>query len=267
MGKDAIGEFVMMINTNAAAIRKAIDGQGVCVLPGLFGQNEIDAYCQEVQRLWDGQQERVPQNLRLGLRADGQGATVIDRMDPVEDISEVFFQLNRHGRILDIMESIYGEAALVMKEKLIFKRPGTQGFAVHRDEPYFCISGVPGEKVLSIAIALDPANRENGNIEFYPSLTHVPVAADKQEPRDLDRAALGSCKVFSPELKAGDAVIYNALVPHQSGANLGKTSRRTYTISYTPASYPDAREKYYRIRYRQQQQEREGRFTGPFFVK
>ena len=248
-------------------IKKALNEQGVCLLPALLSENEIESFRQEVVRLWENQQERVPQNLRLGLRIDEQGNTVLDRMDPVEDISKVLYQLNRHKKILDIVGNVFGEPALVMKEKLIFKRPGTQGFSVHRDDPYFCISGVPGEKILSIAIALDAARKENGNIEFFPSLTHKTVAADKNEARDLDRKALGNNKVFSPELKVGDAVLYNALIPHQSGINTGSASRRTYIISYVPASYPDARKKYYEIRYQQQQQERQGKFKGPFFVQ
>ena len=248
-------------------IKKALDEQGVCLLLALFSENEIADFRQEVDRLWQMQQERVPQNLRLGLRVDAQGKTVIDRMDPVEDISKVFYQLNRHQKLLDIVQGVFGEEALVMKEKLIFKAPGTQGFSVHRDDPYFCISGVPGEKVLSIAIALDAAKKENGNIEFFPELTKKTVAADKDEARDIDRNALENSKLFSPELQPGDAVIYNALIPHQSGTNNGSSSRRTYTISYVPASYHDARKKYYEIRYQQQQQEREGKFKGPFFVK
>lgn len=247
--------------------KKALSEQGVCLAPALFSKSEINSFCAEANRLWETQEHRVAQNLRLGLRKDAQGQMVLDRMDPVEDISELFYQLNRHKKLLAIMESIFQDNAVVMKEKLIFKLPGTQGFSVHRDEPYFSISGVPGDKIISIAIALDEAKKENGNIEFFPELTKKTLTADKNEQRDIAADAVIKSKVFSPKLKAGDAVLYNALIPHQSGINTGEHPRRTYTISYAPARYAECRQNYYQTRYQQQQEERQAKIDGPFFIK
>jgi len=263
MGKNAVKVRAM----NTTQIKQTLDEQGVCLLPGFFTAKEIKMFCDEAEHLWQTQEQRVAQNLRLGLRVDQQGNTVLDRIDPVEDISEVFFQLNRHPKLLEIIESVFGKKALVMKEKLIYKFPGTSGFGAHRDEPYFGVSGVPGEQMLSVAIALDAARRQNGNMEFFPTLTRMAVAAEKNEPRDVAPEALINIKPFSPELNAGDVVIFNGLIPHQSGVNTGTQSRRTYTITYAPDSYPECRNNYYRIRYQQMQQERQGKFAGPFFVK
>ena len=94
---------------------------------------------------------------------------MIDRIDPVADISKTFAAINGDQRFVSIAESGLGEAVTVMKEKLIYKWPGTQGFGPHRDQEYTTPrSGVPGSEVLTISISLDRATRAAGPTEFFP---------------------------------------------------------------------------------------------------
>lgn len=112
------------------------------------------------------------------MRTGPSGDTVFDRLDPLADVSPPFAALNHHPTLIRIAEAGLGEPAVVMKEKLIFKRRGTSGFGAHRDQTYTTVkSSVPGAEVLTLSLALDPAPLASGPVEFYPSLqlTFVPA--------------------------------------------------------------------------------------------
>lgn len=248
----------------------AFKADGLLIISKVFGEDEIQAFNDEASLLWQQLQQTekqcVPQNLRLGLRADEGGSKVLDRLDPVEDISNVFYQLNRNPRLLLIAEILLDEPVVVLKEKLIYKEPGSGGFAAHRDDPYFNISGVPSEQTISIAVALEKANEENGGIEFFPELRLKDLASPTDETRDIAEKALLNSKKVKADLSPGDIAIYDGLIPHRSNTNKSNVSRRTYTITYAPARYENCRDKYYKARLKQQEKERETEFDGPFFI-
>lgn len=229
----------------------------VGLLRGLIGAGEIAALCAETDRLWLEFQSSGPSNLRLGIRKDLSGGIVLDRLDPVADVSPVFAALNRHPTLRRIAEACLGEPVTIMKEKLIYKRPGTGGFGAHRDQTYTTVkSGVPGSEVLTIGLALDPAPSASGPIEFFPSLRLKPLPAPPGEPRDVDEAALEGVESLLAELQPGDAVLFDGQIPHRSAPNQSGHSRRTYMISYVPARYPQARDNYYAERLVEQASER-----------
>ncbi len=240
---------------------------GVVVLRGFFAEPKVTKLNAEATRLWEGQGALVPQNLRVGLRTSADGSVSLDRLDPVVDISSVFQELNQDPGLVRIAEAILGSPVAALKEKLIYKNPGTSGFGLHRDAPYLDFCGVPPEKIISCAVALDSATVEKGAIEFFPGLLYDALEAPSNEERDiLDSAVTGKTSLMA-ELDPGDLVIFSSLVPHRSRRNVGTESRRTYIITYVPAEYSQSRERYYAERYRQQQVERQGSVPGPFFVQ
>ena len=140
-----------------------------------------------------------------------------------------------------------------MKEKLIYKRPGTPGFGAHRDSAYNVVkTGVPVSEFVTIYIAIDQANGQNGAVEFYPDLRNVNLAAPPGEPRDVDERELLGKDSFRPDVKPGDLIIFDGVIPHRSAHNHSDYPRRTYMITYVPARYPKARKKYYLERRREQ---------------
>ncbi len=242
------------IRDAVAAYRRA----GAGLIRGLVAANEIATLRAETDRLWQEFQSCGPLNLRIGIRKDLSGNTVLDRLDPVADVSPLFAALNRDPALIRIAEAGLGEPVTIMKEKLIYKRPGTAGFGAHRDQAYTTAkSGVPGVEVLTLSLALDPAPLASGPTEFFPSLRLKPVPAPPDEPRDVDEAALEGVESLLSELEPGDAILFDGQVPHRSARNQSDRSRRTYMISYVPARYPDARDNYYAARLVEQARERE----------
>jgi hypothetical protein len=225
---------------------------GLGVLRSLIGEREVGGLLAECDRLWKVQDPAGLCNLRYGMRPGPGGTVVIERIDPVADVSEVFATLNRDPRLVDLAEAALGEPVTVLKEKLIYKWPGTGGYEAHRDGPYLDISGVPGSEIITLLVALDPTTIENGTTEFFPGLRLVPTASPPGEPRDVANSAIDGEWSLMPELARGDVAIFDGLLPHQSGPNGSDTPRRTYFLTFAPARYADCRAQYYAERRRQQ---------------
>ena len=241
---------------------------GFGLIRGMLSPDEIDQLLRESERLWKQHVGAGAGNLRLGIRTDRSGKAVLERLDPVADISETFAAVNRDQRLVSIAESGLGEAVTVMKEKLIYKWPGTRGFGPHRDQAYTTAkSGVPGSEVLTISISLDRATHATGPTEFFPSLRTRPTAAPVGEPRDVDKHELHDVPSCMPETDPGDVILFDGQVPHRSDWNRSDHCRRVYMISFVPARYPDARKNYYAARLAEQKEMRRDLVAGSMFFE
>lgn len=244
-----------------------VDG-GYGLIKGMLSSDEIDRLVRESERLWRQHIEAGSGNLRFGIRTDRSGKMVIDRIDPVADISETFAAVNRDQRLISIAELGLGEPVTVMKEKLIYKWPGTQGFEPHRDQVYNTPkSGVPGSEFLTISISLDRAIRAAGPTEFFPSLRNCATTAPAGEPRDVDERELHGVVSCMPETDPGDIILFDGRIPHRSDWNRSNHCRRIYMISYVPARYPDARRNFYAGRISEQKEMRRDLVEGSIFFE
>lgn len=240
---------------------------GLLIKKGLFSEEEILSFQEETLKLWENQKDINSYNLRIGLRKNDKGEVVFERLDPVADISELFNSLNSDERIVSIIEKLIEEKCQIMKEKLIYKWPGTSGYGAHRDITYFNSSGCQkGEELISAAIALDDINEDNGAIKFYPKLRYTELKSPKEEDRDLDEEELKSYQEFMPNVKAGDVIFFDGLVPHLSDFNRSKRNRRVYMITYIPKRYENGRKKYYENRLKEQTSERSKVEDGEYFL-
>src|SRR5260221_13967453 len=91
------------------------------------------------------------------------GRRILSRIEKFADDGP-FAAFVRSRRLLDVVEALLGEPALLFKEKVNFKLPGGGGFEPHQDiqpgwddyAPYF----------VSVAIAVDDSTQENGCLEL-----------------------------------------------------------------------------------------------------
>ncbi len=241
---------------------------GMCVVKNLLDINEIESLQQEASRLWSEQQDLNPHNLRVGLRKDLSGKDVLERLDPVADISVIFSNLNEDVRILKLAHDALGETVRVLKEKLIYKWPGSSGYGTHKDEQYFSVSedGPDGNEILSILVALDKADSENGAMRFYPTIRFKKLISPKGESRDVDESEIENVPFLMPDLNPGDIVLFNGTVPHNSDFNRSTRSRRTYMITFAPKRYTECRKDYYNYRQEELSKERKKDYVGDFYI-
>jgi 2-aminoethylphosphonate dioxygenase len=225
--------------------------KGYVVLQRLLDAAEIAVLQEECARLWRDA-DRSESNLRTVARGTLEGGRAVDRLDPVSDLSPPIAQLARGERMRGVAAALLGEPALLMKDKLIYKGGGVQGYALHQDFHVCQELPAPPEALLSIGLAIDPAGADNGAVRFYPGLHHR-LYIDPGAPTDLFGPSSGVVPRHCVEgvaselipLEPGDAVVFGSLVPHESAPNRTDAPRRMLYLTYSAARHGDLYELYY----------------------
>ncbi|GBG24053.1 Phytanoyl-CoA dioxygenase, peroxisomal [Hondaea fermentalgiana] len=166
--------------------------------------------------------------------------------------------LAEEGPIMDVLEQLMNEPAVLFKEKINYKLSGGGGFPAHQDAPAFTSFGQRNH--LTVNIAIDAATRENGCLEAAPG--HHRAGLFPQDPvhRGLSaesEASLGNWADLL--LDVGDVLIFSSWLPHRSGANRSDAARRALYITYNGETDGEYREQYYALKRKEfpQQCERE----------
>ena len=197
---------------------------------------------------WDAECKRL---LRLGVAHENNLRThpyyvtetlwVVDRMDPVIDISDVFKKLSTHELVLGVVRQIFEDNALLFKDRLIYKMLGVRGYQIHQDYSWW--QEFP-EDLVNVAIAIDGADAENGALELFPG--HHKLLSTAGEMRHMTDAEAEQIDFSSGELmitEPGDMVIFHCMTPHRSGPNLSNRLRRQLYFTYSAARHGDLYER------------------------
>jgi ectoine hydroxylase-related dioxygenase (phytanoyl-CoA dioxygenase family) len=227
--------------------------RGYVKLPGVFSPQEMDAVREEFDRLFADPTILREDSLRSASRQSLISGKVLDRLDPVIDLSEPLKELTQDPRIVSAASAALGEPALLFKDKAIMKPPGAFGYGLHQDYTNWQELPVPPESLLSVLVAIDSGLPANGGLQLYPGLHHRHLRPP-EKPSDIfnpnaglvDESELGGIPPELVEVAPGDLVVFSSLAPHFSGPNRSEQKRRTLFLSYSAARFGDVYEVYYR---------------------
>jgi len=144
-----------------------------------------------------------------------------------------------HSRFAEIALALTGENAVrLFHDHALLKMPGdSKPTAWHQDLTYWPIEG---NGALSIWIALDDVDENNGCMMFVPKSRNVGklTSIDLNHPEDLMEFAKGteveSTKPVTVRMKAGSCTFHDALTFHYAFANITDKPRRAHSIIYIP---------------------------------
>ncbi len=148
--------------------------------------------------------------------------------------------LVRHPAILDAVEDIAGPDILCWSSRFFLKNPHDGGFVSwHQDLPYWGLD--MSEKVLTVWLALSPANRANGVMKVIPRshnklVLHKEAAANNLLRRGQEVAVeVDESQAVYMELGAGEISLHHGLIFHGSEENRSSERRIGFAIRYIPA--------------------------------
>jgi ectoine hydroxylase-related dioxygenase (phytanoyl-CoA dioxygenase family) len=230
--------------------------RGFVKLEAVFSQQEINDLSVEYDRLFADPDILREDSLRSASRESLISGTVLDRLDPVIDLSQQLKDFTQDSRILNAVGAAIGEPARLFKDKAIMKPPGAYGYSVHQDFTNWQELPVPPELLITALVAIDPGTAENGGLKIYPGLHHQHLGPE-EKPGDIFNPKAGLVPdellgVAQPELvtvQPGDLVLFSSLAPHFSGPNRSDHKRRTLFLSYNAARFGDVYDLYYRNLY------------------
>lgn len=213
---------------------------GYLVLRGLYAPEkirEISDWTDEVA----GYPEEPGKTMMYFEQSARDGGRILCRIENFVPYHEGFCQLITERRLHQAVSQLFGEDAVLFKDKINFKLPGGDGFKEHQDVQ----AGWDDYADLHITamVAIDETNEANGSLEMIPGMHRRGLLGEKWAP--LTDTDTGQAEYRPVHCRPGDAVFFDSYAPHRSAPNRTDRARRVLYITYNRASAGDSRERYY----------------------
>jgi ectoine hydroxylase-related dioxygenase (phytanoyl-CoA dioxygenase family) len=169
------------------------------------------------------------------------GRRLLNRMENVLPFHAGFRKLAADAKMQGACGQLFGEPAVLFKDKINFKLPGGGGFDAHQDVQ----AGWSRYAKLHITalIAIDRATVANGCLEIASRFHRHDLIGREWEP--LTAEQLAGVQFIHLEAEPGDAVFFDSFIPHRSAPNHTDAQRRVIYYTYNRASEGDHLSQYY----------------------
>ncbi len=173
--------------------------------------------------------------------SQADGARILCRIENFVPFHEGFSKLITKRRMLQAVSELFGEEAVLFKDKINFKMPGGDGFREHQDVQ----AGWDEFADLHITamIAIDETNEANGSLEMIAGMHKQGLLGEMWAPLTDDDTS--NVEYVPVHCQPGDAVFFDSYAPHRSHPNRTDKARRVLYITYNKRSEGDSREQYY----------------------
>jgi ectoine hydroxylase-related dioxygenase (phytanoyl-CoA dioxygenase family) len=213
---------------------------GYLIVRGFYNEAEMEqiiAWVEEVQGYPDapGKYQRYYEESLVEI-----SKRMLNRLENFAPYHTGFHTLFVASRLEQAVSDLFGEPAVLFKEKINFKLPGGGGFEPHQDHQAgwgdyveFCISAL---------VSIDEAAEENGCLEITAGHHHRGMF---KEWTPLTEQDMQDMKFVSYPTKPGDVIFFDSFTPHRSKPNLSGKPRRLMYVTYNRLSEGDHRIQYY----------------------
>jgi len=231
----------LALDPKPAALIENFQRDGFVVVPGLFDEEEmgrISAWTDELQGLPE-EPGRCMMYFEPSLLHPGE--RVLHRIENFCPFHAGFAALCDGDKLCGTVARLFGEPAVLFKDKINFKLPGGDGFKPHQDQQAGW--STYADLFITAMVSLDATTADNGCLELCAGQHTRGLLGGEWTPlTDDDMRRLGARPVPT---RTGDAVFFDSYTPHASGPNLTAARRRVLYITYNRQSAGDHRVRYY----------------------
>ena len=198
---------------------------GFLVISNLYNEkkvNEISQWTDEITNY-----PEVPYKYMMYFEDSmlESGKRILSRIEDIEPFHQKFSEFFIDGEIQQIVSQLFGEKALLFKDKINFKMPGGNGFKAHQD-----IQAGWGQYAklhITALVSIDPSTIENGCLEIAAGRHNKGLIGEEWKP--LEENAL---KYVSIPTNPGDAIFHHCEIIHGSSENTSGKRRRGLTFQF-----------------------------------
>ena len=209
---------------------------GVRLFKSVFSQKDICSFEDEVNKL-----EAETDRQDYLWKYHESDLNRLNRIEYFVKFSSVFMQLAKDTRLTDIASSLLGGPVSLMKDKINFKYPLSEGFAPHQDMSAGW--GKYASQHITLAIPLCTTTMDNGCIMF----------ADKQHDlignlfEDLNK---DDFDFHGMNTDVGDVIAFDSLIPHMSETNNSSLRRVVLFFTYIHSHNGDQYTNYHNDKFK-----------------
>jgi len=213
---------------------------GFLVVRGMYSPDEVAAVSAWTDAV-AGYPEIPGKYMMYFEESQADGSRILCRIENFVPYHEGFSKLITARRMQQAVTELFGEEAVLFKDKINFKLPGGDGFREHQDVQ----AGWDDFADLHITamIAIDETNEENGSLEMIAGMHKQGVLGSMWAPLTDDDTQ--HVDYVAVHCLPGDAVFFDSYAPHRSQPNHTDQARRVLYITYNKLSEGDSREQYY----------------------
>ena len=169
------------------------------------------------------------------------GRRVLSRIENFCPYHAGFDQLLNGPELLALIAQLFGEPAVLFKDKINFKLPGSAGFKAHQDTQAGWDDYAPLH--ISMLMSIDRATTENGCLQLAAGLHKNGLIGEKWTPMPDDGS--DGIEYIACPTEPGDVVFFDSYAPHRSDANMTDQTRRILYVTWNKSSEGDHRAQYY----------------------
>lgn len=155
-----------------------------------------------------------------------------------------FFWDMLHSKKMKDLAELFLLGKAIPRRAEMFAKPEKIGMRspMHQDNFYWCLRPFDVGNAITIWIALDECNKENGGLTYLEKthtlgiINHVNSYAPGSSQTIDDKSFLDKYKAVTPELNPGDLLVHDSHTIHFSEDNKSGKSRRGLTFQYQSAN-------------------------------
>ncbi len=147
------------------------------------------------------------------------------------------------ARLVNLVSELLADEVYLLKGRLNIKwgddaRRKRGGWDPHQDRAAWAKEGLPGAAALTVAIAIDASDADNGTLEVIPGshaggiLEHTAIESGFGICEEIVRPLLERSGRTPLEMAAGDMVIFSGDLIHLSKQNLGSRRRALLFLTF-----------------------------------
>ena len=216
----------------------SFEQDGFLVVKGMYNEDEIREICNWTEEVTN--YPEIPGKYMMYFeQSQLEGKTrILSRLEDFEPYHAGFSQLFSGEKMKGNISQLFGEEAVLYKDKINFKMPGGDGFKAHQDvqagwDRYSKIH-------ITVLVSIDASNLENGCLEMAVAQHKSGLIGEKWQPLEED-----ALDYIAIPAEPGDAIFFDSFAPHRSEPNLTDKARRVLYVTYNKLSEGDHRRQYY----------------------
>jgi ectoine hydroxylase len=227
-----------MASTLSAAVDE-YQREGFLLRPGFFA-HEVAL----LKKLIDSERERLQALEDLTIDSAGREASCLGYLGHGEDLITSFATT---GRLVKLVTALLGDDVYLLKGKLNVKwgagapeRRG--GWDPHQDRAAWAREGLPGKDTLSVAIAIDRSDTDNGTIQVLPGshagglVEHGQIHRGYGIPDRVYRQLCDRHDRVPVIMDAGDVLLFSGDLVHWSEPNFDDRRRAVLFLTFNALS-------------------------------